>query len=322
MALNTKIVRKKIQIFALLGSMKICTVSLVLKNRKLSLEASSFLKLNDEPIGMKTNPNGDYLLISLMDNSLHIRHTDTLKLHLKIYGHSLPITDFDCSSDEYLLATVSSDKSLRIWDKDFGNCRRIINKCHDVAPTQIRILKDTHYALTTGKDQFVKFWDLDTFELVMRFECLGDGSIGALALSSIGHFFIIGTLGKSLRKFTQTREQVLANDTNQEIQDETGVLDELEEGERKDQYYAQKVLKTGKNRATRLKKFEVLKGAEELMDLLEAIDKECKSDFSQFETKVLDNVKESQDQKLCRNLLGKRGKVKKEKCPNIQKKIL
>ena len=307
MVLNAKIVRKKIQIFCLLSTMKICTVSLVLKEGKLALQASSFLKLNDEPLGIKTNPNGDFVLVSLMDNSLHVRHSDTLKLHLKIYGHSLPITDFDCSNDEYLLATVSLDKSLRIWDKDFGNCRRIINKCHDVAPTQIRILRDTHYALTTGKDQFVKFWDLDSFELIKRFECLGQGAIGALGVSSIGHFFIIGTLGRSLRKFTQTREQVLAKETNREIQDEKGVLDELQEGERKDQYYAQKSLETGQNRATRLKKFEVLKGAEELMDLLEAIDKECKADFSEFETSVLKKLKESNHQGANGPLLGKRG---------------
>ena len=68
-----------------------------------------------------------------------------------------------------MLATVSQDKSIRIWDLDFGNCRRIINKAHDVGIFKITILNDTHYAITSGKDNFVKYWDLDTFELVMRF---------------------------------------------------------------------------------------------------------------------------------------------------------
>lgn len=31
-------------------------------------------------------------------------------------------------------------------------------------------MKNTHYAISSGKDNFVKFWDLDTFELIMRFE--------------------------------------------------------------------------------------------------------------------------------------------------------
>lgn len=310
MSLNTKIVRQKIQIFALLGTMQICTVSLVLdENRKLALQGSNFFALNDEPIHMKTTPNGDFLLVSMMDNSLHIRHQDTLKLHLKIYGHSLPITDFDCSTDEYVLATISSDKSLRVWDKDFGNCRRIINKCHDVVPSQVKLVRDTHYALTIGKDHFVKFWDLDSFELVMRFECLGGGSLSALALSSIGHFFIVGSVGRSLRKFTQTREQVLAKDTHREIQDERAVLDELQDRHRKQRYFAQETTPAHQNRATRLKTFEVLKGAEELMDLLEAIDNECKSDFTQFENSVLDKVRTTgKSPGTDQPLLGKRGR--------------
>lgn len=31
-------------------------------------------------------------------------------------------------------------------------------------------MKNTHYAISSGKDNFVKFWDLDSFELIMRFE--------------------------------------------------------------------------------------------------------------------------------------------------------
>lgn len=309
MTLNSKIVRQKIQFFALLGTMQICTVSLVLdKDRKLSLQRSGSFSLNDEPIDMKTSPNGDFVLVSMMDNSLHIRHHDTLKLHLKIYGHSLPITDFDCSTDEYVLATVSSDKSLRVWDRDFGNCRRIINKCHDVVPSRIKLVRDTHYAFTIGKDHFVKFWDLDSFELVMRFECLGGGSLSALALSSIGHFVVVGSVGRSLRKFTQTREQVLAKDTHRKLQDEHAVLEELQDRDRKQRYFAQKEGPANQTRATRLKTFEMLKGAEELMDLLEAIDSECKADFTQFEHSILEKVKQAEDEERTeRPLLGKRG---------------
>jgi hypothetical protein len=306
LSLNSKIVRQKIQVFVLLGTMKMATLSLILnEKRQLALKPSNFINLNEEPISMKTSPNGELVLTSMMDNSLHIRYADSLKMYLKIYGHSLPITDFACSSDEYILATISSDKSLRIWDKDFGNCRRIINKCHDVCPLQINIIKDTHYALTTGRDHFVKFWDLDTFEVVMRFECLGQGALFSLGVSSIGHFFVTGSIGKSMRKFRQTREQVLAKDTQQEIQDETGVLEEFQERDRKQKYFSQDAGVMGGNRATRLKKFDILKGAEELMDLLETIDKECLPEFTEFENSVLDKVKTNTSSKP-KMFLGKR----------------
>lgn len=68
------------------------------------------------------------------------------------------------------MATISADKSIRIWDTDFGNCRKIINKAHDEGVSSLKIMKDSHYAITSGKDNLIKFWDLDSFELIMRFE--------------------------------------------------------------------------------------------------------------------------------------------------------
>ena len=314
LCLNVKFVRTKIQILALTGNLKLKTISLVIKPSKtLGLQVSRITHLGEEPITIKPNCNGDNLLISYMDSSLHVLHSDTLKEHLKIYGHSLPIADFDTSTDEYILATISADKSLRVWDKDFGNCRKIINKCHDVAPLQIKIIKDTHYALTTGKDNFVKFWDLDSFQLVMRFEFLSENLISSLAISSIGHFFVAAGQGKSIRKFVQTREQILAEDTQKEVQDEQGILEELEDQERKELYYNSKdnpdqddVPK--KTRASRLKKFEMLKCAEQLMDLLEGIEKDSKSQFVDFENKVINLLKQEHHNKLKGgSLLGKRG---------------
>jgi len=90
---------------------------------------------------------------------------------------------------------------MRIWDTDFGNCRKILNKVHDDGVYKITIMKDTHYALTSGKDNYVKFWDLDSFEMVMRFECEMGKQIRALAFSSIGDFFVCAGVNKTIRLF-------------------------------------------------------------------------------------------------------------------------
>lgn len=97
------------------------------------------------------------------------------------------------------MASVSADKTIRIWDTDFGNCRRIINKAHDKGIFKIIILKDTHYALTSGKDNYIKFWDLDTFELIMRFETEMGDSIKALIAGRIGDIFYYGGNNKVIR---------------------------------------------------------------------------------------------------------------------------
>lgn len=309
---NIKIVKEKIQLFCLMADLKLKTVSLILKtNKELGLKCVHNLPLKEEPINIKTNPNGDNVLISYMDNSLQILYSDTLKEKQKIYGHSLPINDFDCSTDEYVLASVAGDKSLRIWDKDFGNCRRIINKCHDTNPTSIKIIKDTHYALTSGKDNFVKYWDLDTFQLIKRYEFSSNNCITSIAVSSIGHFFIAGGFGKTLRQFMQTREQILAMDTKQEVEDEENVLQQLQDDENKDIYFKSKdknnedeTVVRG-NRMTRLKKFEVIKDCEELIEIIELLQKDDFALFQQHEEKVL-KLLESEETS---NLLSKRGNI-------------
>ncbi len=108
----------------------------------------------------------NYLFISYNDNTVRMHFSDTLKERLSFYGHALPVTDFDISSDDYVVATVSSDKSLRIWDSEFGNCRKIITRAHGNAIHCIAIVKNTHYALTGGNLPSINFWDLDTFELI------------------------------------------------------------------------------------------------------------------------------------------------------------
>lgn len=53
-------------------------------------------------------------------------YSDSHKLYLEFYGHSLPITTFTITSDSYLLLSGSVDKTVKIWGTDFGNCRRSI----------------------------------------------------------------------------------------------------------------------------------------------------------------------------------------------------
>ena len=40
---------------------------------------------------------------------------DTLKFFLSLYGHKLPVTAMDLSSDSALIATGGADKNLKIW---------------------------------------------------------------------------------------------------------------------------------------------------------------------------------------------------------------
>ncbi len=50
------------------------------------------------------------ILVSFFDNTMKLFYNDDnrkIKEKITFYGHALPITDFDISDDDYVLATVS-----------------------------------------------------------------------------------------------------------------------------------------------------------------------------------------------------------------------
>lgn len=122
-------------------------------------------------------------------------------------------------------------------------------------------MKDTHYALTSGKDNYVKFWDLDSFEMVMRFECEMGKQIRALAFSSIGDFFVCAGVNKTIRLFQQTKDQVFPVELQNKIKEER-LLEEFQN--------------PNMNNEAMKKKHENMNQAEYLMDLIEGIEKEAK----------------------------------------------
>ena len=282
--------KKKIEIInftikASFGLIEILTVSsdnyvrkIILKSKKqnFGFEIVEKYKLHDRPKKVLSMNSKKNLLVSFTDNTIQLLSAEQkIKESLRFYGHALQINDFDISTDDYILATVSADKTIRIWDTDFGNCRRIINKAHPQTINKIQIIKETHYAITTGRDNFTKFWDLDNFNLIMRFNFSMGGSIRALAISSIGDYFVIGGVNKSLRIFTQTKEQVFAIELQEEMKEEEFVQKEFFEKEGD--------LKT----EVLMKKYELKKTAEDFMDMIEDVEKYSREKQEEYENYLI-----------------------------------
>lgn len=51
---------------------------------------------------------------------------DSQKFFLSLYGHKLPVSCLDISTDGDLLVSGSYDKNLKIWGLDFGDCHKSI----------------------------------------------------------------------------------------------------------------------------------------------------------------------------------------------------
>lgn len=105
---------------------------------------------------------GKLLAVALLDSTIKIFFTDTLKFFLSLYGHKLPVLSMDISSDSTLLVSGAADKNIKIWGLDFGDCHRSLF-AHDDSVMQVLFVHNTHYVFTAGESC--------TFSVMMKPYC-------------------------------------------------------------------------------------------------------------------------------------------------------
>ena len=115
--------------------------------QRLTFVHTRTLKMSDEVLSVRySHTAGQKLLlaVALLDSTVKIFYDDTLKFHLSLYGHKLPVLSLDISSDDTLLVSASSDKDVKLWGLDFGDCHKSIF-AHGDAVTCVRFVRNTHY---------------------------------------------------------------------------------------------------------------------------------------------------------------------------------
>jgi len=154
---------------------------------------------------------------ALVDSTVRIHFTDSLKFKGVLYGHALPVTGMSLSYSGEKLVTCSLDKTIRVWGLQFGECQKILR--YEAAFTGISLIRDTHLALACSKDGRVTHWDLDSFLLV---SVLGEGrheayysrghfgEATAICVSSTGRFAATVGLDRAVRLWLQTDDLVSA----------------------------------------------------------------------------------------------------------------
>ena len=138
-------------------------------------------------------PAGKLIAVALLDSTVKVFFTDTLKFFLSLYGHKLPVLSMDISSDSTLLVTGSADKNIKIWGLDFGDCHKSLF-AHADSVMQVAFVPNTHYVFSVGEcscwDELYCCWCsgclcasgsmLSRFFLNVQLSCLGrDGTAAA-----------------------------------------------------------------------------------------------------------------------------------------------
>lgn len=178
---------------------------------RLKLVHSRTLKVTDDILSIRFSPDARLLAVALLDNTVKVFFTDTLKLFLSLYGHKLPVLNMDISYDSKLIVTCSADKTVRLWGLDFGDCHKTFLAHQDsvmaVAFVPTNSEGNGHHFFSASKDRVIKYWDGDKFEQIQKLEG-HHGEIWALTMSHSGEFLVSASHDKSIRMWMQTDEQL------------------------------------------------------------------------------------------------------------------
>uniref|UniRef100_A0A8C6XR46 WD repeat-containing protein 3 n=1 Tax=Naja naja TaxID=35670 RepID=A0A8C6XR46_NAJNA len=183
--------------------------------KRLSVKQTRILQLDEDVLCVRYSPNQKFLAAALLDCTVKIFYTDTLKFFLSLYGHKLPVLCMDISYDGALIATGSADRNVKIWGLDFGDCHRSLF-AHDDSVMYLQFVPKTHLFFTAGKDHKIKQWDADKFEHIQTLEGHHQ-EVWSLAISPNGDYLVSCSHDKSLRLWERTREPLILEEEKEMV---------------------------------------------------------------------------------------------------------
>uniref|UniRef100_A0A3P8XNQ5 WD repeat-containing protein 3 n=1 Tax=Esox lucius TaxID=8010 RepID=A0A3P8XNQ5_ESOLU len=233
--------------------------------KRLTVKHLRTLQLEEDVLCVKYSPDQRLLAVSLLDCTVKVFYTDTLKFFLSLYGHKLPVLCLDISHDSALIATGSADRNVKIWGLDFGDCHRSMF-AHDDSVMFLQFVPKTHLFFTAGKDKKIKQWDADKFEHIQTLEG-HHREVWCLAISPNGDHIVSSSHDKSLRLWERTREPIILEE-EREMEREAEFEESLAKGDEP------VVSVPGENKETEAapaakKTIETVKAAERIMEALE-----------------------------------------------------
>ncbi|MGH0141761.1 UNVERIFIED_CONTAM: hypothetical protein FKN15_065256 [Acipenser sinensis] len=241
----------------------------VQNSKRLTVNHRRTLQLDEDVLCVRYSPNQRLLAVSLLDCTVKLFYTDTLKFFLSLYGHKLPVLCLDISHDSALIATGSADRNVKIWGLDFGDCHRSLF-AHDDSVMFLQFVQKTHLFFTAGKDKKIKQWDADKFEHIQTLEG-HHREVWCLAVSPSGDHIVSSSHDKSLRLWERTREPIILEE-EKEMQREA----EFEESVGKGDEPVVPGETTGEAGLAGKKTIETIKAAERIMEALELYREESK----------------------------------------------
>uniref|UniRef100_A0A667ZLY8 WD repeat domain 3 n=1 Tax=Myripristis murdjan TaxID=586833 RepID=A0A667ZLY8_9TELE len=233
--------------------------------KRLTVKHSRTLQLDEDVLCVKFSPDHRLLAVSLLDCTVKIFYTDTLKVVLHHRSLNLSFSN----QDSTLIATGSADRNVKIWGLDFGDCHRSMF-AHDDSVMFLQFVPKTHLFFTAGKDKKIKQWDADKFEHIQTLEG-HHREVWCLAISPNGDHVVSSSHDKSLRLWERTREPIILEE-EREMEREA----EFEESMAKGDEPVVPGETPGEAAPAGKKTIETVKAAERIMEALELYREEAR----------------------------------------------
>ncbi len=114
-----------------------------------------------------------------------------------LIGHKGSVTAVSFSPDDKLIATVSEDKTVKIWSIDGENIQTLPEDRKTI--TSVSFSADGRFLATASKDTTVKIWDIGNLYknklLSPKYQFYHTGNITSMSFSSDGKFLAAGDAG-------------------------------------------------------------------------------------------------------------------------------
>jgi len=198
-------------------------------NNEINLDYENEMNALEAVVCAKVTSDLNFFSYALYDNTIKIYYFDTMKFHLSLYGHKMPVTNYDISSDGALLVSGGLDKSIKIWGMDFGDCHKTLPAHNDIV-TCVQFIKDTHFFISCSKDCTMKYYDADTFEFVsLLTNDLLCNQFLSLDINSEGTQIISSCSDNSIKIFNISQEQVVPKLTQEELLEKNMIKEQEKE---------------------------------------------------------------------------------------------
>ncbi|CAA9989669.1 TRAP-like protein [Plasmodium knowlesi strain H] len=215
------------------------------------------------------SPNGKFICVGYLNNLIEVLYSDTLKLHLTLYGHSLPITCMDISKDNTVLASSSADKFLFLWNIEYGSITKRMHTNCDVL-TKVVFFNKSNNLISVSRDGLIKMWDAIKFQCI----CTMDGNFGvltSLAINIEDNYFLTSGTHRSIRCWMKKEDDMIFLE---EERDKELNLQIEKEAVRNDISYPSSVEKNALLSKATIKTIDTIKSSEKLIEYLDIIDEE------------------------------------------------